>query len=104
MNYFRKQTNNNTPRHQYVYENCGDITLTDLFITIHDMKVKDLVLTFTTLWATSTDDKMIIVFSFPVRNPLFRLILLSVCLAAYQDMRIIRFISNLLGFSHTDKV
>ena len=39
-----------------------------------------------------------------VRNPLFRLILLSVCLAACQDMRTIRFISNLLGFSHTDEV
>ena len=31
-------------------------------------------------------------------------LLLSVCLAACQEMRIIRFVSNLLGFSHTDEV
>ena len=29
---------------------------------------------------------------------------LSVCLAVCQDMRIIRFISKLFGFSHTDDV
>ena len=40
----------------------------------------------------------------PVQDPLFRLILLSVCLAACQYMRIIRFISKLFGFSHTDEV